>query len=51
MSVFISGPASVGLPLFDAELYEVQGETATLLGTMRYEIVKVNEPFDETLFD
>lgn len=51
VSVHISGPALPGLPLFDAELYEVSGDTATLVGVMRYETVSVNEPFDESLFD
>lgn len=51
VGVYISGPAFAGLPLFDTEMYEVEGDTATFIGTMRYETVSVNEPIDESLFD
>ena len=51
VSVYIGEPAVNGMMLFDSEMYEVVGDVATKLATMRYETVSINEPIDETLFE
>ena len=50
VSVFVGEPVLEGLALFDAELYQLVGDTATPFGTMHYEVVTINEPLDESLF-
>lgn len=50
VSVLIGEPQLAGLPVFDTELYQVTGGSATLFATMNYEAISINEPIDETLF-
>lgn len=51
VSVYVGDPLVGGMMLFDSEMYQVEGDVATLFTTMRYETVSINEPVDETLFE
>lgn len=51
VSVYVGEPLLAGMVLFSSEIYQVEGEVATLFATMTYELVTINEPIDETLFE
>src|SRR5690625_869041 len=50
VSINVGEPLVDGIPIFSAEMYEVSGDEAKLFATMTYELIRINEPIDETLF-
>src|SRR5690625_1153450 len=51
VSVVVGEPVLEGLPVFDMEMYQVSGGQATLSATVTFDMVSINEPIDETVFE
>jgi len=50
VSINVGEPLVDGIPIYSAEMYEVSGDEAKLFATVTYELIRINEPIDESLF-